>query len=79
MLFSDRNRVVLEVDGKQHYAKGDMASPQEYARMVAEDRKLRLRGYEIYRFGGYELSIADEGQKLLDTFFTSLLTKHSIL
>ena len=78
MLFSDRNRVVLEVDGKQHYAKGDMASPQEYARMVAEDRKLRLRGYEIYRFGGYELSTLDEGQRLLKTFFTTLFDKHGI-
>lgn len=78
LLFSDRTRIVLEVDGKHHYAKGDVASPQEYARMVAEDRKLRLRGYEIYRFGGYELSVADDGQKLLKAFFTSLFDKHGI-
>lgn len=78
LLLSDRNRIVLEVDGKHHYAKGDVASPQEYARRVAEDRKLRLRGYEIYRFGGHELSVADEGQKLLRDFFTSLFEKHGI-
>jgi very-short-patch-repair endonuclease len=27
MLFSDRKRVVIEVDGKQHYAVGDTATP----------------------------------------------------
>ena len=39
-------RIVLEVDGKQHYAEGDTASPKLYSEMVSEDRKLRLRGYE---------------------------------
>jgi very-short-patch-repair endonuclease len=47
--------VVLEVDGKQHYANGDTASPTLYSEMVAEDRRLRLSGYEVYRFGGAEL------------------------
>ena len=50
-------RIVLEVDGKQHYAEGDTASPKLYSEMVSEDRRLRLRGYEVYRFGGYELTI----------------------
>lgn len=78
ILFSERDRVVLEVDGKQHYADGDVASPQAYARMVAEDRKLRLRGYEIYRFGGHELISTDEGQATLKNFFTLLFAKHNI-
>ena len=78
LLFSDRNRVVIEVDGKQHYAKGDVASPEDYARMVAEDRKLRLRGYEIYRFGGYELSTTGRGQKVIKDFFHTLFDKHGI-
>ena len=34
-------RVVLEVDGKQHYAGGDTASPRLYSEMVSEDRGLR--------------------------------------
>jgi len=55
ILFSSRHRVVLEVDGKQHYANGDTASPALYSEMVAEDRRLRLSGYEVYRFGGAEL------------------------
>src|SRR3546814_6890439 len=39
ILFSSRHRVVLEVDGKQHYANGDTASPALYSEMVAEDRR----------------------------------------
>src|SRR5713226_109960 len=75
ILFSDKDRVVLEVDGKHHYAKGDLASPQEYARMVSEDRKLRLRGYEVYRFGGFELTDAEAGKTLLKEFFRALFDK----
>lgn len=47
LMFSNSERVVIEVDGKHHYAEGDTASPQKYSDMVAEDRKLRLLGYEI--------------------------------
>jgi hypothetical protein len=40
----------------QHYADDSgRAAPHRYAKMVAEDRKLRLRGYEVDRFGGDEL------------------------
>ncbi|MGH8647242.1 MAG: hypothetical protein ACREX4_23400, partial [Gammaproteobacteria bacterium] len=42
MLFSNHERIVIEVDGKHHYANGDVASPQRYAEMVAADRELRL-------------------------------------
>jgi hypothetical protein len=65
-------RVVIEVDGKQHYAEGDTASPRLYSRMVAEDRRLRLRGYEVYRFGGFELS-QPSAPTMLRAFFTDLL------
>ena len=41
---------------QRHYADGKEASPQLYPKMTAEDRRLRLRGYEVYRFGGFELS-----------------------
>jgi hypothetical protein len=40
--------------------------------MVAEDRRLRLRGYEVYRFGGFELSQAAT-PAMLRTFFADLL------
>jgi very-short-patch-repair endonuclease len=55
MLLPGRQRIILEIDGKQHYAEGDMASPRLYSEMASADRELRLRGYEVYRFGGYEL------------------------
>lgn len=71
LVFSDRHRVVLEVDGKQHYAKGEIASPSLYSEMVAEDRRLRLAGYEVYRFGGAEL-MADGAEQMLADFFDQL-------
>lgn len=74
LLFSDRRRVVIEVDGKQHYAEGDKASPELYARMVAEDRRLRLAGYEVYRFGGAELFKPDT-KDMLSVFFDQLVAR----
>lgn len=71
LLFTDRRRVVIEVDGKHHYAAGDKASPDLYAQMVAEDRRLRLVGYEVYRFGGAEL-FGDGAKARVDEFFDQL-------
>lgn len=71
ILFSSRHRVVLEVDGKQHYARGDIASPALYSEMVAEDRRLRLAGYEVYRFGGAEL-MKEGADKMLADFLDQL-------
>jgi hypothetical protein len=72
LLFSDRQRVVIEVDGKQHYADGNTASPSRYSEMVAEDRKLRLAGYEVYRFGGYELTATLGSEEMVRDFFEQL-------
>jgi hypothetical protein len=44
--------------------------------MVAEDRRLGLAGYEVYRFGGFELATADGGE-LVRRFFDSLLARHA--
>jgi very-short-patch-repair endonuclease len=52
MLLSDRRRLGIEVDGKQHHSEGDRPSPRLYSVTVAEDRRIRLTGYEVYRFGG---------------------------
>lgn len=71
ILFSNRHRVVLEVDGKQHYAKGEIASPALYSEMVAEDRRLKIAGYEVYRFGGAEL-MRDDANRMLAEFFDQL-------
>ena len=77
LLLSERVRIVIEVDGKQHYAEGDMASPRLYAEMVAEDRNLQLAGYEVYRIGGYEL-MGDEAQDKIESFFTRLFERHEV-
>ncbi len=79
LLFADGSRVVIEVDGKQHYADGDAASPRRYAEMVAEDRRLRLAGYDVYRFGGAELHPDDlAAPQRVSTFFDDLLTRHNL-
>jgi very-short-patch-repair endonuclease len=70
-------RIVLEVDGKQHYAEGDTASPRLYSEMVAEDRRLRLSGYEVYRFGGHELSVPGAAN-MLHEFFAELLATYEV-
>lgn len=72
LLFSARKRVVIEVDGRQHYANDDgRANTQLYADMVAEDRRLRLSGYEVYRFGGKELEGSD-ARANVSAFFDEL-------
>ena len=77
MLFADRSRVVIEVDGKQHYADDDIASPRRYAEMVSEDRRLSLAGYEVYRFGGAELHPDDPAAPhRVQQFFDALLAGH---
>lgn len=73
LLPGERTRVVIEVDGKQHYAtEEDRASPVRYAEMVREDRKIRLAGYEVFRFGGSELQGA-AGERLVREFFDQLI------
>ncbi|WP_216363025.1 hypothetical protein [Nocardia farcinica] len=76
LLLPNRVRIVIEVDGKQHYADGEAASPARYAEMVAEDRALRLRGYEVFRFGGYELAQTG-APAMVRRFFDDLLSAYS--
>lgn len=76
-------RVVVEIDGQQHYStsaeESAKPSPEEYARTVRADRNLRLAGYEVYRFGGHEFQ--DEGGfvSVIDEFFTRLFRRHKLL
>ena len=84
MLMPNNQRIVIEIDGKQHYSESNnVPSPRKYSEMVAEDRRLRLLGYEVYRFGGYELR-DDESNKaqsgnLVQNFFCQLFDKHNII
>ncbi len=73
LLYSDRRRVVVEVDGRQHYADDDgKANATLYAQMVAEDRRMRLAGYEVYRFGGKEVGGSATADALLERLFDDL-------
>lgn len=77
LLFPRQVRVVIELDGVQHYADDTRrADPARYARMVREDRRLRLAGYEVYRFGGHELVDKDASIRMLNEFFDALLERH---
>lgn len=68
-------RIVLEVDGKTHYTDDTGApSPRTYATFAKQDRSLRLQGYEVFRFGGYEFQPGQALSKMLTDFFDLLLT-----
>ncbi len=76
-------RVIVEIDGQQHYSTGMEAaakpSPEVYARTVRSDRHLRLAGYEVYRFGGYELRDESACVDVVEEFFTRLFRRHKLL
>ena len=79
LLFSNHERIVIEIDGKQHYAdENEKASPKKYAEMVAADRYLRLAGYEVYRFGGSEFQ-GNNSITLVESFFRDLFKKHGVV
>lgn len=79
MLFAGHRRVVIEVDGQQHYSTADgRASAARYGEMMAEDRRVRLAGYEVYRFGGAELKDPNLAGPMLRRFFVDLLVKHGV-
>jgi very-short-patch-repair endonuclease len=78
LLLPNSVRVVIECDGRQHYADDTgKASPQRYAAMMAGDRDLRLKGYEVYRFGGAELTDTAATRQRLDAFFDRLAERYS--
>ncbi|WP_082321827.1 hypothetical protein [Variovorax paradoxus] len=71
-------RIVIEVDGKHHYADdAGRADVVRYAQMVAADRELKLAGYQIFRFGAHEL-LGESAGALVKTFFESLFKRYGI-
>ncbi len=79
ILLRNSVRVVLEIDGKQHYADDEgLASPPRYAEMVTEDRRMRLLGYEIFRFGGAEFVSSENGIKMITKFISELFLRYEI-
>ena len=78
MLLPAGGRVVIEVDGVQHYADDNgRAEPRRYARLAAGDRQLKLAGYEVYRFAGIELQGPDASRQVKE-FFEALFKRHGI-
>ncbi|MBK5516687.1 hypothetical protein [Pseudomonas sp. TH10] len=72
-------RVVIEIDGKHHYSDANgRPNPRLYAEMMAADRALRLVGYEVYRFGAYELG-QPNAEEVLIAFYRSLFERYSLL
>lgn len=77
MLLPNRQRIVIEVDGKHHFSEDDIPSLKVYAEMVAADRELRLAGYEVYRFGANEL-IGEGAEGRITDFLDKLFRLHRI-
>lgn len=88
LLLPDRVRVVLEVDGQHHYAVEGRPSPERYAQMIREDRELRLKGYDLYRFGGAEFQdsgagtppalVGQESARTVKNFFERLFARYGL-
>ena len=82
MIFSETQRVVIEIDGVQHYAdyihgnSRHNASVDKYAEMVSAQREMTLAGYDVYRFGGKELHNASVGKNIIKRFFKMLFEKY---
>jgi len=77
MLLPLNARIVIEIDGQQHYSENKLPSPKLYSEMVTEDRRLKLKGYEVFRFGGYELTqgVIQEREKRVEYFFKNLFDR----
>lgn len=82
MLLPHRVRVVIEIDGQQHYSKEERGqlhpSPAIYAQTVRGDRDLRLAGYEVYRFSGHELHTEERAAAVAGEFFSRLFQRHGV-
>lgn len=72
-------RIVIEVDGMQHYSVDGIANPQLYAKNVSSDRAMKLAGYDVYRFGGTELRTEEEATKRVKELFDQLFARHAVV
>jgi len=71
-------RVVIEVDGKHHYADATgKADVNRYSQMVKADRELKLAGYEVFRFGALELKTST-AKNDVKAFFEALFKHYGV-
>jgi very-short-patch-repair endonuclease len=79
LLLPRGGRIVIEVDGAQHFADADgRASPVKYGATMAADRELRLVGYEVFRFGAAELDATDGASRRVKDFLEALFRRHGV-
>ncbi|MER6319276.1 hypothetical protein ABT237_36810 [Streptomyces sp. NPDC001581] len=80
LLLPHGQRIVLEVDGSQHYTRdrGQRPDSAKYAETMAGDRDLKLRGYEVFRFGHDELKDATAARVLLEQFLPALFQRFNV-
>ena len=79
MLLRNSSRIVIEIDGRQHYSDAEgKALPSLYANMMEEDRRIKLLGYEVFRFGGAEFANIENINNTIITFFEYLFSYHNI-
>jgi very-short-patch-repair endonuclease len=77
LLLPGYRRIVLEVDGQQHYStETGTPSPAVYSTTTHGDRDLRLSGYEVYRFSSYELT-GQRAPATVKEFFDRLLARRA--
>jgi very-short-patch-repair endonuclease len=78
MLLPNGVRVVIEIDGKQHYADASgYAEPSKYAATMAADRELQLAGYHVFHFGAAEL-VDERSVEKVRKFFADLFAKFGV-
>jgi hypothetical protein len=56
----------------------DRSATGKYADMVAADRDLKLRGYEVFRFGHDELQHLDAAQALPRQFLPDMFRRFKV-
>ncbi|MFE5108294.1 hypothetical protein [Streptomyces sp. NPDC056663] len=80
LLLPHGQRIVLEVDGSQHYTRDRGRTPDtaKYAEMVAADRDLKLREYQVFRFGHDELADPDDAEALLRQFLPDMFRRFRV-
>jgi very-short-patch-repair endonuclease len=78
LLLPKGQRVVIEVDGSQHFTGPDgRPDGAAYAANMRGDRELKLSGYEVFRFGATELQDSERARIMLQQFFKDLFLRYN--
>ena len=78
LLLPHGQRVVIEVDGSQHFSTDGRPDAAKYADSMRGDRDLKLNGYEVFRFGATELRDHERTRTMLQQFFADLFRRFQV-